>query len=167
VIRGLMSDDEWAYFGPFLTHRGGRPPRNHRRVLDAVFWIMRTGAPWRDLPEEFGNWNSIVRQFRRWADSGIWDVILEALAGGDLCDATLQMIDAAIVRAHHCAAGGKGGPSAKRSVVRAAASRLKSTLAPTPRACLLCRDYAWASARCNGLSGADAGDRMRSRADAR
>src|SRR5436190_13027850 len=54
-----MTDDEWAYFEPFLIRRGGRPPSNHRRVLDAVFWLMRTGAPWRDLPEEFGNWNSI------------------------------------------------------------------------------------------------------------
>ena len=73
LIRGLMTDDEWAYFEPFLIHRGGgRPPRNHRRVLDAVFWLMRTGAPWRDLPEGFGNWNSIFRQFRRWADSGVW-----------------------------------------------------------------------------------------------
>ena len=95
MIRGLMTDDEWACFEPFLIHRGGgRPPRNHRRVLDAVFWVMRTGAPWRDLPEEFGNWNSIFRQFRRWADSGIWDVILEALAGSALSDTTLQMIDA-------------------------------------------------------------------------
>ena len=84
MIRGLMTDDEWAYFEPFLIHRGGgRPPRNHRRVLDAVFWLMRTGAPWRDLPEGFGNWNSIFRQFRRWADSGVWDVILEGLAGGE------------------------------------------------------------------------------------
>ena len=136
MIRGLMTDDEWAYFEPFLIHRGGgRPPRNHRRVLDAVFWLMRTGAPWRDLPEEFGNWNSIFRQFRRWADSGVWDVILQALAGSGVCDATLQMIDATIIRAHHCAAGGKGGPSATRSVVRAAASRPKSMPAPMPRAC--------------------------------
>ena len=46
MIRGLMTDDEWAYFEPFLIYRGGgRPPRNHRRVLDAVFWLMRTGAP--------------------------------------------------------------------------------------------------------------------------
>jgi transposase len=52
-----MTDDEWAYFEPFLVHRGGRPPRNHRRVLDAVFWAMRTGVPWRALPDEFGNWN--------------------------------------------------------------------------------------------------------------
>jgi transposase len=103
-----MTDDEWAYFEPFLIHRGGgRPPRNHRRVLDAVFWLMRTGAPWRDLPEGFGNWNSIFRQFRRWADSGVWDVILEGLAGSGVSDAALQMIDATIIRAHHCAAGGK------------------------------------------------------------
>src|SRR5262245_15225074 len=95
-----MTDDEWADFEPFLIHRGGgRPPRNHRRVLDAVFWLMRTGAPWRDLPEEFGNWNSIFRQFRRWADSGIWDVILEGLAESGVADARLQMIDATIIRA--------------------------------------------------------------------
>ena len=136
LIRGLMTDDEWAYFEPFLIHRGGgRPPRNHRRVLDAVFWLMRTGAPWRDLPEGFGNWNSIFRQFRRWADSGVWDVILEGLAGSGVSDAALQMIDATIIRAHHCAAGGKGGPSATRSVVRVAASQPKSTPAPMPRVC--------------------------------
>jgi transposase len=111
-----MTDDEWAYFEPFLIHRGGgRPPRNHRRVLDAVFWLMRTGAPWRDLPEGFGNWNSIFRQFRRWADSGVWDVILEGLAGSGVSDAALQMIDATIIRAHHCAAGGKVWPAPSAS----------------------------------------------------
>ena len=69
MIRGLMTDDEWAIVEPFLTTpslRGGRPPANHRRVLDGILWICRTGAPWRDLPEAFGNWNSIWRQFRRW-----------------------------------------------------------------------------------------------------
>ena len=104
-----MTDEEWAYFEPFLVCGRGRPPRSHRRVLDGIFWIMRTGAPWRDLPAEFGNWNAVWRQFRRWADSGIWDLVLEALAGSAASDTTLQMIDATIVRAHHCAAGGKGG----------------------------------------------------------
>ena len=135
VIRGLMTDDERAYFEPFLIRRGGRPPRNHRSVLDAVFWQMRTGAPWRDLPEELGNWNSIFRQFRRWADSGVFDVILEALAGSGACNAALQMVDATIVRAHHCAGGGKGEPSATRSAVRAAATRPRSTHALTHKAC--------------------------------
>src|ERR1700740_3792076 len=82
----------WAYFEAFLIRGTGWPPRSHRRVLDAVFWQMRTGAPWRDLPEEFGNWNSNFRQFRRWADSGVFDVILEALAGSGACDAARQMV---------------------------------------------------------------------------
>ena len=57
MVRGLLSDDEWAFFEPFVIERGplrGRPPRDHRHTLDAVFWIARTGAPWRDLPEELG-----------------------------------------------------------------------------------------------------------------
>lgn len=109
MIRGLMTDEEWAIFVPFLTTpsaQGGRPPQNHRRVLDGVFWICRTGAPWRDLPDALGNWNSTWRQFRRWCHSGIWDLILQAFAdgGGDLD--MLQMIDSTTVRAHRCAAGG-------------------------------------------------------------
>jgi hypothetical protein len=67
------------------------------------------------LTGEGDAWNSIFRQSRRWADSGIWDVILEALAGSGVADATLQMIDTTIVRAHHCAAGGKGEPCVTRS----------------------------------------------------
>jgi transposase len=138
VIRGLLSDEEWKFFRPFVAKRGcsgGRPPRDHRRVLDAVFWIARTGAPWRDLPSELGNWNSVWRQFRRWTESGIWDVLLQALAdGGGDADA-LQMIDSTIVRAHHCAAGAKGGFKTKVLAARAVASRAKSTFAPTARAC--------------------------------
>ena len=138
MVRGLMTDEEWALFAPFVVTRsrqGGRPPADHRRVLDAIFWIARTGAPWRDLPSELGHWNSVWRQFRRWTTSGLWDVLLQALAdsGGD-ADA-LQMIDRTVIRAHHCAAGIKRGFAASRSGARAAASRPKSTCAPTPRVC--------------------------------
>lgn len=112
MLRGLMTDDEWAIVGPFLATaslRGGRPPANHRRVLDGILWICRTGTPWRDLPEAFGNWNSIWRQFRRWCQSGVWDVLLQGLAdGGGELDA-LQMIDSTTIRAHRCAAGETGG----------------------------------------------------------
>jgi transposase len=133
-----MTDDEWAIVEPFLTtpsSRGGRPPGNHRRVLDGVLWICRTGAPWRDLPEVFGNWNSVWRQFRRWCISGVWDIILQGLAdsSGEL-DA-LQMIDSTTSRAHRCAAGEKGGPSSRRSAVRAAASPPRSISAATRSAC--------------------------------
>ena len=118
VIRGLMVDYEWAIVEPFLTNpllRGGRPPAHHRRVLDGILWICRAGAPWRDLPEAFGNWNSIWRQFRRWCQSGVWDVLLQGLAdsGGEL-DA-LQMIDSTTIRAHRCAAS--GGSIIRRDLV--------------------------------------------------
>ena len=108
MTRGLLSDYEWAILAPFVVETGtprGRPPREHRRTLDAIFWIARTGAPWRDLPAEFRNRNSVHRQFRRWTASGRWDVLLQALAdaGGDA--EALQMIDGTAVRAHHCAAG--------------------------------------------------------------
>ena len=112
MVRGRLTDEEWAIFAPFLTEpspQGGRPPRDHRRTLDGIFWITRTGAPWRDLPQELGNWNSVHRQFRRWAASGVWDVLLQALAdSGGEADA-LQMTDSSTVRAHHRAAGARGG----------------------------------------------------------
>src|SRR5579863_8599748 len=127
-----MRDEEWAYFEPFLVQKRGRPPRDHRKVLDAVFWIMRTGAPWRDLPGELGDWNAVWRQFRRWAGSGVWDAILEALGASEVSDTALQMIDATIIRAHHCAAGGKGGFKGTRSAARAAGSRPRSTPGPSP-----------------------------------
>lgn len=134
MIRGLMTDQEWAIFEPFLTcpsPHGGRPPKDHRRVLDGVFWINRTGAPWRDLPEVFGNWNSVWRQFRRWCLSGVWDIVLQTLAdsGGD-ADA-LQMIDSTTVRAHRCAAGERGGSSTRRSGARGAVSPPRSISAAT------------------------------------
>src|SRR5712671_1057050 len=103
-----MTDDEWAYFEPFLIRRGGRPPRNHRRVLDAVFWLMRTGAPWRDLPEEFGNWNSIFRQFRRWADSGICNVVSAKPLPASARTMVASIIWDVMLEAHHCAPAERG-----------------------------------------------------------
>ena len=101
MVRGLMSDREWAFFKPFVTMKGpkrGRPADNHRLVLDGVFWIARTGAPWRDLPDHFGNWNSVYQKFRRWPVSGLWDAMLEALNGADAVQSSVQMIDSTIRR---------------------------------------------------------------------
>ena len=130
MIRGRLSDAEWAFFEPFVIERGpkrGRPPADHRRVLDAIFWIARTGSPWRDLPDEAGKWSSVYRQFLRWTRSGLWDVLLEALAESRAASGTVQMIDSTIVRAHHHAAGGKGGFRDRLLAVRAVASRPRST----------------------------------------
>lgn len=134
MIRGLMSDAEWAFFEPFVTPKTGRPSE-YRRVLDGIFWVTRTGAPWRDLPEELGKWNSIYQQFRRWSLSGLWDVLLDALASSGAAPKTVQMIDSTVIRAHHQAAGAKGGLKARLLAVRAAVLRARFTPAPTATAC--------------------------------
>jgi transposase len=124
-----MTDEEWAFFAPFLIEnrsRGGRPPSDHRRVLDGVFWIARTGSPWRDLPPEFGAWNSVFRQFRRWTETAVWDGILTALTESEASDTATQMIDSTIVRAHQHAAGGRGGFIEMISAVREVAARPRS-----------------------------------------
>jgi len=79
-----------------------------RRVLNGIFWILRSGAPWRDLPESFGPYTTCYNRFVRWRMAGIWDLIMEALA--ETHDGSVQMIDTSIVRVHQhggCAAGGE------------------------------------------------------------
>jgi transposase len=110
MIRGPMTDDEWAIFTPLLntlSSRGGRPPTNHPHRLDGILWICRTKAPWRDLSAVFGKWNSVWMQFRRWCESGVRDVLLQALADSGGALDMLQVIDSIVVRAHHCVAGEK------------------------------------------------------------
>ncbi|RVT87403.1 IS5 family transposase [Rhodobacteraceae bacterium CCMM004] len=112
LARHLMSDDEWAFFDRFISALrapNGRKPTNHRLVLDGIFWIARTGAPWRDLPEEFGKWSSVHRQFRRWTLAGLWEDIMEALNRSGAVPDALRMTDGTVVRAHHQASGAKRG----------------------------------------------------------
>jgi transposase len=138
LARDLISDEEWGFFERFILGvRGpnGRKPRNHRVVLNGVFWIARTGSPWRDLPEEFGKWSSVYRQFRRWTLAGLWEHILEALNDSRLVPDALQMIDSTVVRAHHQAAGAKGGLRARVLAALEVASRPRSISASTLPAC--------------------------------
>ena len=103
MVRGRISDQEWSFFEPFVVSKGlksGRPASDHRLVLDGVFWIARTGAPWRDLPQDFGKWSSVYRQFRRWSISGLWDAMLEALNASSSDRQSVQMIDSTVIRAH-------------------------------------------------------------------
>lgn len=104
---------------------------NHPLVLDGVFWIARTGSPWRDLPEEFGRWSSVYRQYRRWTLAGLWEKVMDALNESRIVPDALQMIDSTVVRTHHQAAGAKGGLHAKVSTAREVASRPRSTSAST------------------------------------
>lgn len=81
--------------------------KNNRLFLEAVIWILRTGAPWRDLPERYGKWNTNYTRFSRWAKKGIWNKIFEKLKD----DKSIKslMIDSSIIRSHQHAAGAKGG----------------------------------------------------------
>jgi len=133
-----MSDEEWAFFERFILAvraPNGRKPTNHRLVLNGVFWIARTGAPWRDLPEEFGKWSSVYRQFRRWTLSGLWEDIMDALNQSGAVPDALQMIDSTVIRAHHQAAGAKGGLRGRVLAAQEVASRPRSISALTLQAC--------------------------------
>ena len=116
MIRGLMSDEEWRIFQRFVEPSSpsrGRPAKDHRRTLDGIFWINRTGAPWRDLPDYFGDFRTVHRQFRRWVLSGVFDLILEAMNEAGTGQDSVQMIDSTVIRAHQHAAGAKKGAQIK------------------------------------------------------
>lgn len=89
-------------------------------VVEGVLWIVRTGSPWRDLPEAFGDWNSVFRRFSRWSRKGVWRRMFEAMS--DDPDFEYLIVDSTIVRAHQHAAGAKkGGLKITPSDARAAA----------------------------------------------
>ena len=110
-----------AHVGP--DHWASRPVRldgrDNRMFVEGVLWIVRTGSPWRDLPEVFGEWNSVFRRFSRWSRKGVWQRIFEAMS--DDPDFEYLIIDSTIVRAHQHASGAKGGLKIRPSDARAAA----------------------------------------------
>ncbi|SMB97691.1 Transposase and inactivated derivatives [Deinococcus hopiensis KR-140] len=91
----------------------GRPYLNHRPIVSGILWVLRTGAPWRDVPERFGKWTTIASRFRRWIAQGIWQQVwAELQRQADLegqLDWSMHFVDGTVVRAHHCAAGARGG----------------------------------------------------------
>ena len=119
--RHRLTDAQWERLAPVIPGKPGDPGRHgedNRLFVEAVLWLGRTGAPWRDLPTEFGNWNSTFRRFRRWAKNGVWSRILETVIEDP--DLEHLIVDATIIRAHQHAAGGKGGIKIRRSGAPAA-----------------------------------------------
>jgi transposase len=105
-----ISDRTWSLLEPHLSGREGSwggKAKDNRLFINAVFWILRTGSPWRDLPPDYGDWNNTNRRFCRWRDKGIWEKILEILIYNP--DFEWLMIDATHCKVHPHAAGAKGG----------------------------------------------------------
>ena len=122
MIRRELTDLDWQRVKGLLPGKEGdkgRHGEDNRLFVDAVLWIARAGAPWRDLPPQFGNWNSVFQRFRRWAKRGVWERIFNALLENP--DFEYLIIDSTIVRVHQHAAGAKGGVKIRRSGVRVAA----------------------------------------------
>ncbi len=114
--RGDVTNEEWAQLQPLLPPQKawtGRPAEHHRRIINGMLWIARTGAPWRDLPERYGPSGTVSSRFYRWRKIGFWERLLAALqqqadAAGKL-DWDVHWVDGSSVRAHQHAAGAQGG----------------------------------------------------------
>lgn len=102
-MRYELTDPEWTAIKPMLPNKPRGVPRvNDRRVLNGIFWVLRSGAPWRDLPSSFGPYTTCYNRFVRWRRAGVWSWIMDAFAGAH--DGAVQMIDTSIVRVHQHAA---------------------------------------------------------------
>jgi len=130
MVREQLTDEQWERLRPLLPPqkpRTGRPAHDHRRIMEAILWLDRTGAPWRDLPPELGRWQTVSSRFYRWRQQGVWDRVLAALQaqadGRGALDWLVHYLDSTVIRAHQHAAGAKGGlPKPRRSAGAAAAS---------------------------------------------
>ena len=124
-----LTNEQWARLEPLLPPQKpwtGRPNADHRRIINGILWILRTGAPWPDLPERYGPVGTVSSRYYRWRQQGIWDRIFAALqaqadADNNL-DWTIHFVDSTVIRAHQHAAGAKGGTQKPRpwAVARAA-----------------------------------------------
>ena len=158
--RHELTDEQWELVRPVLPppREGGpgRKPADPRQMLNGIMWILRTGAPWRDLPERLGPWQTVYHYFNEWRRQGIYDRIIEALQirldGNGQIDWDLWCVDGSSIRASRAAAGAsKKVASATRTsrktthwAAREAASGVSSTWLLTVQAC------PWASKSARG-----------------
>ena len=119
--RGDLTNEQWERLRPLLPPekpRTGKPNKGHRAIINGILWKLRTGAPWRDLPERYGPWSTVHSRFRRWRLAGAWDRLFAAVqqqadAAGQV-DWAVHFLDGTVVRAHQHAAGAKGGTRRRR-----------------------------------------------------
>jgi transposase len=123
TVRHRLTDDQWECIAGLFPPRAktGRPPRNRREIVDGILWILRTGAPWRDLPKDFGPWKTVWDLFDLWNGDGTLDAILNCLRAAHVdtgaIDQELWCVDGTSVRAARCAAGGGKKGSHKKLAI--------------------------------------------------
>lgn len=126
--RHELTNEQWSKIEKLLPANMGRPPEiPTQQFLNAVLWKVKTGIPWRDLPERYGNWQTLYGRFRRWAIAGHFQAIFEALQID--VDDNWNAIDGSYVRVHQHGSGGKGGPGSRRSAVPVGETRQRSMFA--------------------------------------
>ena len=111
MFRGDLTDKEWSVVGGLLSLERGRwarPAGDNRRFSNGALHVLRVGCPSRDMHERYGKWNSVYIRFRRWAEQGVWNTLLQTLADLGLTDNWQHIIDSTTVRGHVSAAGGEG-----------------------------------------------------------
>lgn len=122
MARGDLSDHEWQQLEPLLpsqmTNQQGNQYKDHRTVVNGILWVLRTGAPWRDIPSRYGPWSTCSTRFYRWTQQGIWQKALQSLQAqaeqkGDL-DWDVTALDGSYIKAHPHAAGAKDAAGAKK-----------------------------------------------------
>ena len=131
-MRFDLSDEEWALLEPLMPQSRKSARVDDRKVMNAIFYVLRTGMPWRDLPERYGPCTTAYNRFNRWSRRGIWKQIFDTLASKSRD--SLYLIDSTIVKAHRAASGAKGGRKIRRSASAAAGRARKSTPSSTAKA---------------------------------
>jgi transposase len=132
MMRFDLSDEEWALLEPLMPKARKSARQDDRKIMNAIFYVLRTGMPWRDLPDRYGPYTTVYNRFNRWSRRGVWKNIFDTLAAKS--HDSLYLIDSTIVKAHRAAAGAKGGRRTKRSGSVAAADRRRSTPSSTAKA---------------------------------
>jgi transposase len=122
-----LDDDQWSAIEALLPkNQPGAPRQDDRRIISGIIHVLKVGCRWQDCPAVYGPSTTVYNRFHRWAARGIWRRLFAALVRVEGAD--VQMIDSTTAKAHRSAAGGKGGPTSRRSAVRAAGERQKSML---------------------------------------
>lgn len=128
-MRFDLSDDEWALLEALLPKSRKSARVDDRKVVNAIFYVLRTGMPWRDLPARYGPYTTAYNRFNRWSRRGIWKRVFDQLASKSRD--SLYLIDSTVVKAHRAASGAKGGRKIRRSASAEAAGLRKSTRSST------------------------------------